>query len=242
MYKGQVISISIPMFNEEKHIEDVLIKIPDYVDYIFVVDDGSTDKSVENTKKVMERRSNITLIQKENEGVGSAILTGHNAGLEKQVDILVVVNGDDQMDTNQLHLLLDQIITNKYDFAKGNRLKKEFKDLMPKKRRFGNRVLSFTTKPITGYWKMSDALNGYTCVKSTIFVKLNQKRIRKNYLFELSFLKELNTKRAKIIDVVIPPIYKDEISNLKEWQFFFQVMLYFIPATISRIFLKLLKR
>ncbi len=53
---------------------------------------------------------------------GGAIKTGYLAALEDAVDIVPTVDGDGQMDLSQLPKLLDPIVEDEADYAKGNRL------------------------------------------------------------------------------------------------------------------------
>src|SRR6266540_3544992 len=45
MYKGQKITVIIPCLNEEQGIEQVLRRMPEFVDQVIVVDNGSTDRT-----------------------------------------------------------------------------------------------------------------------------------------------------------------------------------------------------
>jgi glycosyltransferase involved in cell wall biosynthesis len=45
MYKGDTITVIIPCLNEEQGIERVLRSMPDFVDEVIVVDNGSTDRT-----------------------------------------------------------------------------------------------------------------------------------------------------------------------------------------------------
>jgi len=64
-----LISVVIPVYNEEKSIKNVIERIPNHHQYeIILVDDGSTDNSFENVKvirnrhiKVVKHKSNDTL-------------------------------------------------------------------------------------------------------------------------------------------------------------------------------------
>ena len=47
MYKGQSITVIIPCLNEEEGIERVLRAMPEFVDEIIVVDNGSTDRTAD---------------------------------------------------------------------------------------------------------------------------------------------------------------------------------------------------
>ncbi len=45
MYKSQKITVIIPCLNEEQGIERVLTRMPEFVDEVIVVDNGSTDRT-----------------------------------------------------------------------------------------------------------------------------------------------------------------------------------------------------
>ena len=51
MYKGQKITVVIPCLNEEQGIEQVLRRMPEFVDQVIVVDNGSTDRTSEVAKQ-----------------------------------------------------------------------------------------------------------------------------------------------------------------------------------------------
>ena len=72
VYKGKKISLTIPAYNEERLIIPTLMGIPDYIDKVFVVDDGSTD----STQKLVQELDDpkVILIKlARNQGVGNAI-------------------------------------------------------------------------------------------------------------------------------------------------------------------------
>ena len=52
MYKSQKITVIIPCLNEEQGIEKVLNRMPDFVDQVIVVDNGSTDRTSEVAKSL----------------------------------------------------------------------------------------------------------------------------------------------------------------------------------------------
>ena len=45
MYKDNAIAVVIPAYNEAKHIEKVINSMPDFVDKVIVIDDGSSDST-----------------------------------------------------------------------------------------------------------------------------------------------------------------------------------------------------
>jgi len=71
-----LISVIIPVYNEENSIKEVIERIPNHLNYeIIIVDDGSTDNSVSKVKEI--NRDNIIILQhQKNLGYGAALITG----------------------------------------------------------------------------------------------------------------------------------------------------------------------
>ncbi len=71
-----LISVVIPVYNEEKSIRNVVERIPNHHQYeIILVDDGSTDNSLENVKDIKNKHIRVVK-HKSNRGYGAAIITG----------------------------------------------------------------------------------------------------------------------------------------------------------------------
>jgi glycosyltransferase involved in cell wall biosynthesis len=228
MYKDKVVAAVVPAHNEEEHIATVIKTMPEFVDHIILVDDLSTDRTSEVAMGMGDSR--LSLIRHErNTGVGGAIITGHQKGLELDSDINVVMAGDGQMDPAYLPALIDPLVEDQYDFTKGNRFfsVKSFQG-MPRHRIFGNIILSFLTKLASGYWHMVDPQNGYTAIKRETLEQLPLDRVSRGYQFENDILVHLNIIGARLRDVPIPARYGDEISGMK--------MRRVIPAILRLLF------
>ncbi|MDW8014377.1 MAG: glycosyltransferase, partial [Archaeoglobaceae archaeon] len=65
MYRGYRVGVAVPAYNEEKLIGKTLNEIPEFVDKIYVIDDGSTDKTAEIIKELMLKDNRIVLISHE---------------------------------------------------------------------------------------------------------------------------------------------------------------------------------
>jgi glycosyltransferase involved in cell wall biosynthesis len=117
VYKGLRICVVVPAYNEEKFIAETLRTMPELVDHVVVIDDGSPNKTSEVAKSVDDPP--VEVIRHEvNTGVGGAIVTGHRRALEIGGDVDVVMAGDAQMDPNYLGALLDPIADEGYGFTK----------------------------------------------------------------------------------------------------------------------------
>ena len=204
----------IPAHNEERLIGQVIQTVPDFVDHVIVVDDCSRDNTAEAARACGDPRL-LVLRPPDNQGVGGATVLGYRKGIELQSDIIIKMDGDGQMDPAYLPALLDALIEQGYDYAKGNRfLASESLGSMPRHRLFGNVVLTFLTKMASGYWHIFDPQNGYTAIKTEALRRLALDKIHKRFFFENDMLIHLNYFGARVKDVAIPARYGEEESDL----------------------------
>jgi glycosyltransferase involved in cell wall biosynthesis len=242
MYKSQRIAVVVPAHNEARHIAEVIRSLPDYVDHVIVVDDCSSDKTVSEINNAANPRV-VSLSTPNNQGVGGATMIGYVKAIELESDIAVKMDGDGQMSPDHLHLLLDAIIEQNYDYAKGNRfLAGESLHEMPRHRLFGNVILTFLNKMASGYWQVFDPQNGYTAVKTEVLKRLDFRSLHRRYFFENDMLIALNFQNARVRDVAIPAHYGTERSELNPFSAGVTFPLLFIPRFWRRIYQKYVLR
>ena len=163
-------------------------------------------------------RSRIILINHErNGGVGAAIATGYKWCKDNNIDCTAVMAGDGQMDPDELEGICNPVIREGVDYVKGNRLiHRSAKYLIPRKRYFGNSILSIFTKVASGYWRVSDTQTGYTAISHSAIRKIDISRIYKKYGMPNDMLVKLNLAKCSIKEVEIKPIYRiGEKSKMK---------------------------
>jgi glycosyltransferase involved in cell wall biosynthesis len=189
--------------------------MPDFVDYLIVVNDGSSDRTASIvSSKVSERV--IFIDRAENKGLGYTLSQANVRALGMDADIMVIMAGDGQMLPEHLPQLLDALIDKGYDFAKGNRFSESSSlATMPPHRVFGNIALTFLTKIATGYWSIFDPQNGYTAMMRSMSEQIDWGSIATNYSYENDVLSRLALNHARIKDVSIPAYYGDETSTVK---------------------------
>lgn len=217
MYKGKRVSVVVPALNEEKLIGLTLGTMPDYLDYIIVVNDGSVDSTKSIVEQYMGDDPRIILINHTtNGGVGAAIISGYRKSIELGVDAVAVMAGDYQMDPVYLPRLLDPVIEGRVDYAKGNRLlSEEYRRGMSRWRYLGNSILTLLTKIASGYWQIMDPQNGYTVISRDALEAVNWDQVFTYYGYCNDILIKLNIQGFKILDVPIPAKYGDESSKIK---------------------------
>jgi dolichol-phosphate mannosyltransferase len=210
------IAVVIPSYKVRTHILNVISAIGPEVCRIYVVDDCCPEASGQFVAQNCTDERVLVVRNPQNQGVGGAVMTGYQAALADDMDIVVKIDGDNQMDPALIMDFVSPIIQGEADYTKGNR----FFDLeeiraMPKIRLFGNAALSFMTKLSSGYWDLFDPTNGYTAIHTDVIRHLPFHKISRRYFFETDMLFRLNTLRAVVIDIPMDAKYGDEESNLK---------------------------
>ena len=240
MYKGLKVSLVIPAYNEQKLIKPTLESVPDTIDRIYVIDDGSTDNTSKVVKECQKKDKRIVLIKhKKNQGVGAAIITGYKQSAKDGYDVAVVIGGDNQMDLRDLPNFLEPIYKGEADYVKGNRFLlggNAYTD-MPLQRFFGNSVLSFMTKMASGYWKIFDTQDGYTAITKEAIEKVDWSKAWKGYGYVSDFLVLFNIYHLRVRDVPRRAIYLkgERQSQIKIWKYIIKVSLMLIRRFFWRL-------
>lgn len=208
------IAVVIPAYKVEKQIQRVLAKIPAEVDEIIIVDDCSPDGTAQVLAEISDKRVHV-ITHLKNMGVGGAMLSGYSYALNLDCDVVVKLDGDDQMDPAYIEEIIQPIKNHQADYVKGNRFLHQAElAKMPLIRLIGNFGLTFLTKLASGYWNVFDPTNGYTAIGREKLSLLDPKRIARNYFFETSMLCELRKIDAVAQDLPMPAIYQDEKSSI----------------------------
>lgn len=158
--------VTITVFNEQKNIEAVLRKIPTEYD-VLVVDDGSTDQTVEIAKNLGAK----VAIHPVNLKQGPAVITSFKIGLMKDYDMLIEMDGDGQHDPKDIPKFVEALNNSDYDIVVGSRiLGKDYKTA-PFLRRTVLPHLTSVINRITGY-QMTDSMCGFRAFRTSSLRKV----------------------------------------------------------------------
>ncbi len=152
----------IPAFNEATRIGATIAGVLPYVQEVVVVDDGSTDATVDRAREA----GAFALRHPINRGQGAALKTGTIMALLNGADIIIHIDADGQHDPVSIPSLVDTILKNETDIVFGSRFLSIAAEGMPHTRRlllagikrFNNYLLGIpytVTDPQSGLRAMS---------------------------------------------------------------------------------------
>ena len=188
------VSIVIPAYNEEATVAQVVTvaRKLEYVDEVIVVDDGSSDRTVEEAKSAGATViSHIT-----NEGKGSAIKTGFK---NSHGNIVAFIDADiSNFTSTKIDKIIRPILEDKTDITK------------TKFARESGRVTELTAKPLLGFFfpelNYEQPLSGQFAGKRSA---LNKIKFEKDYGVDVGIVLDADVHGIKILEVDIGDISHD---------------------------------
>lgn len=236
----KTIGLVIPAYNEERFIIKTLENTPEYVDFIFCINDGSQDKTEEEIKSFAKNDKRVVLINNStNQGVGFSVKRGINEAIKNKVDYVVIAAGDNQCDLSIIKNFIENCENGGFDVCRGNRfLDRKGLKSMPVLRKIGNSIYSFLTKFVSGYYSLFDFQSSFSAIKTEKIKEVDFDALRNDYLFDNSLWINLNIQNAKVKEITIPVIYGDEISDVNYFRFVTKSFPYLFRAFFSRIYQK----
>jgi glycosyltransferase involved in cell wall biosynthesis len=145
----------LPAFNEESTISKIAQEAGKYTDEVIVVDDGSTDRTVEMTIK-----SDVIMVRhQKNRGKGAALRTGFKEALNRGADVLVTLDTDGEHDPKDIQSLVEPIKSGRADLVVGSRLQGQ-EGRSPLMRKISRRMTTLALKTLFGV-RLTDTQSGF---------------------------------------------------------------------------------
>ncbi len=145
------ISVVVPLMNEEENvkylIEEVDKALKDYDYELILVDDGSTDNTVEEIKKHMNDKTKLVILNR-NYGQTSAMAAGIEVA---SGDVIVTIDGDLQNDPRDIPMMIEKL-NEGYDVVAGIRAKRKDEPFRKFLSKVANKIIrKVTNVHITDY-------------------------------------------------------------------------------------------
>jgi glycosyltransferase involved in cell wall biosynthesis len=205
----------MPAFNEDKYVGSLVLKVRQYVDEVFVVDDGSAD----DTAKIARLAGAEVITHGGNKGYGAAIQTIIAEAKKRNPDILVILDTDAQHDPKEIPNIVKPILENAAECVIGTRKKQQKK--IPFYRRIGQKVILSSVK-ILADESLTDSECGFRAFSRLAYNTLELRE--KGMSISAETVAEAARHNLKIIQVPVSVTYNEDSSTLNPVKHGFNVM------------------
>lgn len=159
VYKSARITVIIPCLNEEQGIERVLTRMPQFVDQVIVVDNGSTDRTSE-----VAHSFGAEVIREPVRGYGRSYKRGFASATG---DLIVTLDGDHSYPPDAISYLIEAFLHLEVDFLNASRFPVRDPHAMSFKHKFGNWILSLAMSLLYFRW-VRDSQSGMWVLRRSI--------------------------------------------------------------------------
>ena len=213
MLKNNKICVVLPAYNAAQTLEKTYYEIPfDIVDEVILVDDNSSDATVE-----VGRTLGIRHIIKHdvNKGYGANQKTCYNKALELGADVVVMLHPDYQYTPQLIESMAYVIVNGVYPVVLGSRIlgMGARKGGMPLYKYVFNRCLTLFQN-ILMHQKLSEYHTGYRAFSADVLRKINYQANSDDFVFDNQMLAQIFYAGYEIAEITCPTKYFPEASSI----------------------------
>lgn len=203
MYNNQSITVIMPCLNEEQGIEQVLRRMPPFVDEVIVVDNGSTDRTSE-----VAAEFGVRVIREDARGYGRAYKKGFAFATG---DVIVTLDGDHSYPPDAISYLLEAFRHLEVDFLNASRFPVCDPKAMSFKHKVGNFILSIAMSVLYFRW-VSDSQSGMWVFRRSILSDMTLESDGMAFSEEIK-IEALKNKRVRFAEISIH--YTSRLGEIK---------------------------
>lgn len=200
---------ALPVYNEEKYLDEVLPQVASYAQDVLVVDDGSTDR----TPEILGRHKTIrTIRHPQNRGYGAGLVTAFEATIKGGYDALITIDCDGQHEPHMIPEMIQRLIDTGVDIVSGSRYLEVSESTPPPpedRRRINMTVLGWLGQELG--LRMTDGFCGFKAYRARILSDF--KIVDLGYAMPLEVWVQAVEHRMKIVEMAVPLIYLDETRS-----------------------------
>ncbi len=224
MYKGQSITVIIPCLNEEQGIEGVLRAMPDFVDEVIVVDNGSTDRTSDVATALGAK-----VIREDVRGYGRSYKRGFSGATG---DLIITLDGDHSYPVDALSYLIEAFLHLDVDFLNASRFPVRDPKGMSFRNKVGNLILSLAMSILYLRW-VRDSQSGMWVFRRSILKEMKLESDSMSFSEEIK-IEALRSPNVRFGEITI--MYSSRLgeSKLNPWKDGIHNLLFLVKKRFSR--------
>lgn len=220
IFRNKKVCVIIPTFNNEGTLAKVIEDVSKHTNQIIVVNDGSTDSTVDILKNFHQFDS---ISYPKNKGKGFALRKGFALAKEKGYDYAITIDSDGQHSPEDLHAFAEKLEVEPEAVIIGSR--NMDKAGVPGKSNFGMKFSNFWFWVETGI-KHPDTQSGFRLYPLQFIEP--EKFVTRKFEFEIEIIVRLAWKGVKVVSVPVDVHYQrkeDRISHFRPFIDFTRISL-----------------
>ncbi len=211
MINGKRIAVVLPAYNAEKTLEATVRELPDLVDVCILVDDHSSDRTVE----IAHRLGLQYFVHDRNYGYGRNQQTCYREALAAGADVVIMVHPDYQYTPLLVTAMASMVAYEIYDVVLGSRIigGTALRGGMPIYKYIANRLLTAFENMFLRI-KLSEYHTGYRAFSREVLTRLPLGENSDDFVFDNQMLAQCVYFGFDIGEVSCPTKYFEEASSI----------------------------
>jgi dolichol-phosphate mannosyltransferase len=202
---------ALPVFNEQRHVAEVLSGVLSHVPDVLVVDDGSTDA----TPQILDQFPQVHVCRHQpNRGYGAALCSAFKWAQRCGFDVLVTMDCDGQHQPRYIREIAD-LIDNEYspvEMVSGSRYLRDFSgdsQAPPERRQINSRITACLNEKLG--LRITDAFCGFKAYRVSALTELDITIT--GYAMPLQLWVQAASLGWRISEFAVPRIYLEEARS-----------------------------
>jgi len=213
MILNQKLIIVLPAYNASDTLERTYAEIPwDITDDVILVDDSSSDKTVDVARKLGIKH---IIVHDQNKGYGGNQKSCYKKALALNADIVVMLHPDYQYTPKLIHSMAYLIANDVYPVVLGSRIlgKGATRGGMPWWRYVSNRILTLIQNILMSQ-KLSEYHTGFRAYSSEVLRAIPFEKNSDDFVFDNQLLAQIFFQGFQIAEITCPTHYHKEASSI----------------------------
>src|SRR5271170_3419127 len=211
MINGKRIAVVLPAYNAEKTLEATVREVPDLVDACILVDDHSSDRTIEVAKQLGLQ----FFLHDRNYGYGRNQQTCYREALAAGADVVIMLHPDYQYTPLLVTAMASMVAYEVYDVVLGSRILggQALRGGMPIWKYISNRFLTAFENFFLRV-KLSEYHSGYRAFSREVLTRLPLLENSDDFVFDNQMLAQCVYFGYRIGEVSCPTKYFDDASSI----------------------------